>query len=133
MNNLSAATLVLLTCVLAGAACTIRPEYGSSSGNDGAPLTQPIEIVGRWVRYDQANRTWGDTLAYQGDGRVLGSTTNPVPASARWGVKTGPGGVALFCAGDAQVGDYCRTYRIEDGKLILDGGPSGPTVFRRVP
>lgn len=76
--------------------------------------------------------TWGDTLEYLADGRVLGSTGHPVPASARWGVRDGPAGGRQFCAADGKEGG-CTTFRVEGATMVSDGGPYGPTYFRRVP
>lgn len=95
------------------------------------PMTQPAELVGRWVRL-RADSTWGDTLQYLADGRVLGSVGHPVPATARWGVRAGPAGSHEFCAADEKE-SYCQTFRLEGRNMVLDGGPRGPSYFRRAP
>jgi hypothetical protein len=92
-------------------------------------MTQPSEFVGRWVRLRE-DSTWGDTLQYLADGRVLGSSGHPVPPSARWGVRARLAGSREFCAADNKEG-YCQTFRLVDSVMVLDGGPSGPTYFRR--
>jgi hypothetical protein len=102
---------------------------GRSSGS--RPLEHPSELVGRWVRL-RNDSTWGDTLQYLEDGRVLGSTGHSVPASARWGVRAGPAGSREFCAGDDREG-YCQTFRFQDSVMVLGGGPAGPSYFRRSP
>lgn len=93
-------------------------------------LKYPEDLVGQWVRFRQ-DSTWGDTLTYQADGRVLGSVGHPVPPSARWGVRRGPGGTTESCAGDDREG-ACQTYRFEDSIMVVGGGPQGPSYFRRV-
>ena len=95
------------------------------------PLDHPREFVGRWVRL-RDDRSWGDTLEYLADGRVLGSVGHPVPASARWGVRRAPRRQPEFCAADEREG-YCQTYRFEGQTLVLGGGPNGPSYFRRAP
>jgi hypothetical protein len=94
-----------------------------------APMTQPSELVGRWVRLRE-DSTWGDTLQYLSDGRVLGSSGHSVPSSARWGVRAGLAGTKEFCAADEKEG-YCQTFHLEDSVMVVDGGPSGSTYFRR--
>jgi hypothetical protein len=115
----AAKSLVLLGLV---AACS-----GTSPAK--APMTQPANLVGRWVRLRE-DSTWGDTLQYLADGRVLGSTGHPVPETARWGVREGPAGSQEFCAADSKEG-YCQTFRFEDSIMVVGGGPSGPSYFRR--
>jgi len=116
--------MALLTAVAIPAAC-------SKAASTRAPMTQPAELVGRWVRL-RADSTWGDTLHYLADGRILGSVGHPVPASARWGVRPGPGGSPDFCTADEKEG-YCQTFRFEGHVMVLGGGPSGPSYFRRAP
>lgn len=116
--------IVLLSCVLTSlAACQRAPETAK------APLTQPASLVGRWVRL-RDDGTWGDTLDYRPDGRVLGSQGHEVPPSARWGVRPGPLGSQELCAADATVA-YCQTFRFVADTMLLGGGPRGPTRFRR--
>src|SRR4051812_30180768 len=69
------------------------------------------EFVGQWVRLRE-DSTWGDTLNYLQNGRVLGSTGHDVPQSAQWGVRDGPSGTREFCAADEREG-YCETFRFE--------------------
>lgn len=108
------------------------PLVACAPGASPSPtLDHPSQLVGRWVRLRE-DSTWGDTLVYLADGRVLGSTGHAVPPSARWGIKAGAGGIRQFCAADAKEG-YCQTFQLQDSALILDGGPAGPTIFRRAP
>ena len=100
------------------------------SRQENTPLEHPTDLVGRWVRL-KADSSWGDTLEYLSDGRVLGSEGNPVPATARWGTKPGPLGTHLFCAADGSEG-ACQSYRFADSVMVVGGGPSGPSYFRRV-
>jgi hypothetical protein len=104
---------------------------GSGSKATETALTQPPELLGRWVRL-RADSTWGDTLEYLASGQVRGSQGHSVPPTARWGVKAGPAGTRQFCAGDEKDA-YCQTFRFEDSVMVLGGGPSGPSYFRRVP
>jgi hypothetical protein len=92
--------------------------------------SQPQELIGRWIRLRE-NGTWGDTLVYLEDGRVLGSQGHPVPKSARWRVKDAGGASPQFCAMDEREG-YCQSFRVSADTLVLGGGPYGVTVFRRV-
>lgn len=112
--------LVVLSALLLGA-CAKPPAR--------TPLEHPKELVGRWVRARE-DSTWGDTLTYLGDGSVLGSTGHSVPAGAWWGVRGAS--IREFCAGDPSV-TYCQTFRLEGDRMVVGGGPSGATIFRRVP
>jgi hypothetical protein len=104
---------------------------GPGSEATQTSLTQPAELVGRWVRL-RSDSTWGDTLEYLSSGQVRGSQGHAVPPTARWGVKAGPAGTREFCAADEKDA-YCQTFRLEDSVMVLSGGPSGPSYFRRVP
>ena len=95
------------------------------------PATHPTELVGRWVR-SLPDARWGDTLELRSDASVGGSTTNRVPATARWSVRQRTTAISLFCATDSTAGS-CRTYQLNGDLLILDGGSAGKTVFRRAP
>ena len=94
-----------------------------------AGASHPAPLVGYWVRRLD-DRTWGDTLEFSTDGIVKGTNAHFVPPSARWWVRQGA--VPEYCAGDAEHGGYCRTYRLRGDTLVLDGGPAGKTLFRRV-
>ena len=103
-------------------ACSQRAEQA-------AVISHPTEFVGRWVR-QRDDKSWGDTLDLRSDGSVGGSSHNPVPASAKWGVKQ----TALaseFCAVDAKEGS-CQTFQFVDSLLVVGGGPNGKSIFRRV-
>ena len=92
--------------------------------------SHPVAIAGRWVRQQEAG-TPGDTIDFRTDGTVGGSTGNPVPPSARWGV-TVRNGREVFCARDS-VESSCQTYRLHGNALMLGGGPSQTTTYHRVP
>lgn len=102
----------------------------SSGSTRQPPMEHPVDLVGRWVRLRE-DSTWGDTLEYLADGRVLGSTGHPVPTNAGWGVRADPLNSREFCAADEREGS-CQTYRFQDSIMVLDGGPAGPSYFRRV-
>jgi hypothetical protein len=112
-------------------ACEARVERGGPAsleeGLSGA--SHPSSFVGRWVRW-RDDRTWGDTLDFRADGSVSGSNGLGLPPTARWWVRDND--VPQYCAGDEQSGGYCRTYRMKGDTLLLDGGPGGNTLFRRV-
>ncbi|HKN67028.1 MAG TPA: hypothetical protein VJW73_12175, partial [Gemmatimonadaceae bacterium] len=114
---------VVLAMTIAAAGCAGKADTAQ------APLTHPAELVGRWVRFRE-DSTWGDTLQYLADGRVLGSEGHAVPAEARWGVKPGPLGSQEFCAADDREG-YCQTFHFQDSVMVVGGGPEGPSYFRR--
>jgi hypothetical protein len=95
----------------------------------GPVISYPSEIVGRWARR-LPDGSWGDTLEFRADGSVGGSSTNPVPASGHWLVKTS-GGVSMFCAADSDNGS-CHPYRGTDSTLVLEGNGGPATEFRRV-
>lgn len=116
--------VLALACL---AALVILPNCGESRS---ATPRHPAELVGTWVRL-LPDSTWGDTLSYLADGRVVGSTGHRVPLSARWEVKDGPAGTQKFCASD-ESSTYCQTMRLEGPLLVLGGGPSRRTMFRRV-
>jgi hypothetical protein len=91
----------------------------------------PSELVGRWVRM-RPDRSWGDTMEFRADGRLLGSTGYPVPPTLQWEVKRSTDGVLQYCAAQGENG-FCRTYRLSGDTLEMVGGPQGNTTFRRVP
>jgi hypothetical protein len=68
----------------------------SPARSSQAPLETPTELVGSWVRLRE-DSTWGDTLTYLADGRVLGSVGHPVPPTA-----AGAYGAVLASASFAQ-------------------------------
>lgn len=122
------AVVFLLPLLLA---CDVHRERGGPvSFQDGlVGASHPASFVGRWVRW-RDDHTWGDTLEFRADGGVTGSSEVAMPPTARWWVRDDD--VPQYCAGDAQSGGYCRTYRIRGDTLLLDGGPNGNTVFRRL-
>lgn len=95
-----------------------------------APESHPRELIGRWSR-EAAGRATGDTLDLRPDGSVRGAAGQPVPADARWVVK-GESAAPLFCASGPD-GSSCQSYQIRGTILTLSGGPTGNTVFARVP
>jgi hypothetical protein len=111
---------------------TLIALIGCGGGRDPrtAPLTNPSELAGRWVR-QLTDSTWGDTLFFLPDGSVKGSVKNPVPPSARWGVRADRSFQSL-CVGDSRE-SACNSYQLQNGVLTWDLGPQGKDVFRRVP
>ena len=91
----------------------------------------PSELVGRWVRM-RPDRSWGDTMEFRPDGRLVGSTGYPVPPTLQWEVKRSTDGVLQYCAAQGENG-FCRTYHLSGDTLEMVGGPQGNTTFRRVP
>ena len=91
---------------------------------------RPPELVGRWVR-DVPDLNSGDTIELRSDGSIVGVVRGK-PQPAQWIVKQGPAALLMFCA-SASDGSSCRTYTISGDRLVLDGGPTGKTVFHRLP
>jgi len=120
-----------LTLVVLVMACRVTKSDSVSAADStlGGALQHPTMLAGRWVRLRE-DKTWGDTLGYQADGRVVGSAGHAVPESARWGVRAGP--PEQTCFGDAREGGMCRTFELRGDTLLVDNGPSAPTVYRRV-
>ena len=90
---------------------------------------RPPELTGAWVRL-RADGTWGDTLQYLADGRVLGSTGHPVPATAQWSVIRSKVAGEAFCGWNAKDRD-CQPYRLEGDTLVVGYIQQSPTYLRR--
>ena len=122
--------IALAATVFVGA-CSVNVERGGPDTGVAAGQhdTHPPALIGRWVRL-RDDRTWGDTLAFQGDGSVGGSRGHNVPPGSTWSVREGD--VSQFCARDPREGGYCRTFQLSGDTLFLDNGPNPRTVFRRV-
>lgn len=95
-----------------------------------AKKTYPQEIVGRWQRQVNPN-VWGDTLEFQPDGKVQGTSSHPIPTSAYWYVAEHKIGSPTLCFGD-ETGFDCRGYVLTADSLRQIGGPTPPVTFRRV-
>ena len=98
-----------------------------SSRGDGA---HPADLTGRWLRLRQ-DGSWGDTMQFNPDGTLGGSTGYPVPLTLRWEVKRDAHGAAQYCAMQGNDG-FCRDFRLRGDTLEMFGGPQGNTTFRRV-
>jgi hypothetical protein len=94
-----------------------------------ARVVHPAELTGKWVRL-RADGTWGDTLEYLADGRILGSAGRPVPATARWDVVRSRVAGEGLCTSDGPKKGRCQIYRLEGDTLVL-GYIKRPAYFRR--
>ena len=122
-------SLLSLAATLVACRVSQSDTVSAADSTVGGSNQRPMELSARWVRL-RADGTWGDTLDYRADGHVIGSQGHPVPTSARWGVRVGP--PRQICFGDATEGGMCRTYELRGDTLVLDSGPSAPTLYRRV-
>jgi hypothetical protein len=110
-----AAVLTAIMCT----ACIASPQR-----------SHPAALTGRWVR-QISGATWGDTLLFEAEGGVRGSSTNPVPGDAQWAVEVRDTG-HWFCAFDSHVSS-CKRYSISGDSLVLEEGNRQQTIFRRLP
>ena len=120
-------TTARLTVACVGASFAIVAVACADRASDDS---HPAELVGRWVRL-RADQSWGDTMEFRPDGKLLGSTGYPVPARLEWQVKRNADGVLEYCAAEGGNG-FCRAYHLDGDTLDMIGGPQGNTIFRRV-
>ena len=99
------------------------------SGGSTPSESHPAKLVGRWARQID-KEVWSDTIDFRPNGTVGGTKGNPVPASARWGVRI-RNGMRVFCAEDSRESS-CQSYQVTGDTLALGGGPSSTTLYRRV-
>lgn len=93
-----------------------------------ADLVHPPELVGTWVQL-RADGTWGDTVAYLADGRVVGSASRPASASEQWVVVRSKTAGEGLCVGDP-LKPRCHPFRLA-GDTLTRGPFEQPTYFRR--
>ena len=91
--------------------------------------TNPPQFAGKWV-LGGADGTWGDTTVWNADGSMAGSTNHPVPADARWVVRTNDDGVQAICVGGGNQAN-CQPFKMSGDTLIWGIG-SDADRFRRV-
>jgi len=113
ISNVAAAALAVAACAM--------PD---------AHVVRPAELTGAWVR-QRADGTWGDTLRYLADGRVLGSAGSPMPAAARWSVvrPTSKATGQAFCV-LGTAARACQPFRL-DGDTLIVGDIEHAAFFRR--
>jgi hypothetical protein len=115
--------------VLAAGAGALAAALAGCLGLD-AQVVHPAQFVGKWVRL-RSDGTWGDTLEYLADGRVVGSVGHPVPLTDRWVVVRSKLAGEGFCAG-APTKPACQPFRLDGDTLLVLGRVADPTYFRRV-
>ena len=107
----------------ATAACTVAACAGME-----ADLVHPAELAGKWVQL-RSDGSWGDTVEYVADGRVVGSVGRPVSVTERWVVVRSKVAGEGLCVGDPMK-PACQPFRL-DGDTLTRGPFEHPTYFRR--
>lgn len=101
---------------------------------DKFEVVRPAELTGKWVKL-RTDGTWGDTVEYLADGRVVAGLGTVLRRGARWSVVRSRSAGQALCTSDSASTTRSvscpQLLRIE-GDTILVGVSTSPSYFRRV-
>jgi hypothetical protein len=110
-------------------ALTLCTSIACNSADPGAQ-DHPAVLIGGWERQLDSS-TWGKTLVFRADGKVVGSASNNVPPTAYWYVSHNGAGGDELCVGDGR-NSSCQTYMLANQILTVHSSAGQVTNFRRV-
>jgi hypothetical protein len=95
-----------------------------------AKVVYPAELTGKWV-HRRPDGTWGDTVAYLADGRMVGSQGHVVASAASWAVVRSRVAGEGLCITEAAK-PACNPFRLVGDTLVV-GTIEHASYFHRAP